>query len=53
MRREGGAWRTGLLAPDLLTVGLEDFLALDAQQRDLIFGKAVCPITDRSYGCPG
>jgi hypothetical protein len=38
---EGGARRAGLLAPDLLAVGLEDLLALDAQQRDLLLGEAV------------
>ncbi len=31
VRREGGARRAGLLAPDLLAVGLEDLLALDAR----------------------
>ena len=30
-----------LLAPDLLAVGLEDAVGLDAQQRDLVLGEAV------------
>ena len=38
---EGRSRRAGLLAPDLLAVGLEDLLALDAQQRDLLLREAV------------
>ena len=41
VRGEGGARRAGLLAPDLLPVGFEDLLGLDAQQRDLLLGEAV------------
>src|SRR5205823_3031463 len=41
MGREGGARRPGFFAPDLLAVGLEDLLALDAEQRDLLLRKAV------------
>ena len=39
--REGGARRAGFFAPDLLAVGLEDLLALDAEQRDLLLREAV------------
>src|SRR5262249_46755537 len=41
VRRERGARRAGLLAPDLFAVGLEDLLALDAKERDLLLREAV------------
>jgi hypothetical protein len=40
MRRKGGARRPGLLAPDFLTILLQDGLRLGSQQRDLVFGEA-------------
>ena len=41
VRGKGGARRAGLLAPDLLAVGIEDGFALDAQQRDLLLAEAI------------
>src|SRR4029079_3550252 len=41
VRGERRSRRAGLLAPDLLAVGLEDLLALDAQERDLVLREAV------------
>jgi hypothetical protein len=41
VRGEGGSRSAGLFPPDLLTVGLENLLALAAQLRDLLFGEAI------------